>query len=175
VSKDNSSGGRRSRHAKQATQTEPTVRELLLVMPRLVGRVKRLAPPEALRSLDLAPRHLSLLSYLVFDGPLTISQLAQRLEIAPTTVSLLVSELDAKGVLVRRADDADRRRRIVDIAEAQRAAIDQWLAPGMRAWQQALGPLTPAERSTFVATLRAYERAVSQSKNDSSGAATRQS
>jgi DNA-binding MarR family transcriptional regulator len=142
--------------------TDATVRELLRLMPRLVGRAKRLAPPAVLQSLDLAPRHLSLLSYLLLDGPLSISELAERLEVAPTTVSLLVSELAGKGVLVRRADGADRRRHIVDIAEPNRAAIEQWLAPGARAWQRALAPLTPAQRSTFVATLRAYERAVSE-------------
>jgi hypothetical protein len=67
ASKDNSS---------RPFATDAIVRELLLVMPRLVGRAKRLGVPDALRSLDLAPRHLSLLSYLVFDGPLTISQRA---------------------------------------------------------------------------------------------------
>jgi DNA-binding MarR family transcriptional regulator len=149
--------------------TDATIRQLLLLMPRLVSRAKRLAIPDSLRSLDLAPRHLSLLSYLLFDGPLTVSELAERLQIAPTTVSLLVGELAGKGVLARREDSADRRRRIVDVADGNRAAIEQWLAPGARAWQRALEPLTPAERSTFVATLRAYERAVADPQPDPQG------
>jgi hypothetical protein len=52
-------------------------------MPRLVGRTKRIPPPEPLRALQLAPRHLSLLAYLVFDGPLGVKELAARLEVAP--------------------------------------------------------------------------------------------
>jgi DNA-binding MarR family transcriptional regulator len=158
ASKHNSEQRRSSSHA-----VDDAVRELLLLMPRLVGRAKRLGVPDALRGLDLAPRHLSLLSYLLFDGPLTVSQLAQRLEVAPTTVSLLVSELAAKGVVEREQDAADRRRHIVDIAHAQRAAIEAWLAPGAAAWRVALEPLTSAERTTFVATLRAYEHAVTSS------------
>jgi DNA-binding MarR family transcriptional regulator len=155
-------GNSRGRAASTpSTSADAAVRELLLLMPRLVARVKRLGVPDALRDLDLAPRHLSLLAYLLFDGPLTISQLAERLEVAPTTVSLLVSELATKGVLTREQDAADRRRHIVDIAAPQRPAIEAWLAPGAQAWRQALAPLTPAERATFVATLRAYERAVS--------------
>ena len=141
--------------------TDASIRQVLLLMPRLVGRAKRLGVPESLASLELAPRHLSLLSYLLLDGPLTVSELAARLQVAPTTVSLLVSELAGKGVLVRRADDADRRRRIVDIAGGARDSIEQWLAPGARAWRRALEPLTPAQRATFVATLRAYEQAIS--------------
>ncbi|WP_345403686.1 MarR family transcriptional regulator [Nonomuraea salmonea] len=132
----------------------------MLVMPRLIGRAKRTPPPEELRSLDLAPRHLSLLSMLLLDGPLTVSQLAGALGVAPTTVSLIVSELSRKGVLERREDDADRRRRIIDISQASRPAISQWLSPGARAWRRALAPLTDEQRRLFVDTLLAYESAI---------------
>ena len=141
--------------------TDRTVRELLLVMPRLVGRVKRLPVPEQLRSLDLAPRHLSMLSRLLLDGPLTVSQLAEMLGVAPTTVSLIVSDLSRKGVLVRREDDDDRRRRIIDISPESRPAITEWLSPGAHAWRRALAPLTPEEQRIFVDTLLRYEAAVS--------------
>lgn len=141
--------------------TEDAVRELLLVMPRLIGRVKRLPLPEQLRSLELAPRHLSMLSLLLLDGPLTVSQLAGMLGVAPTTMSLIVSDLSRKGILVRREDDADRRRRIIDISPECRPAIAQWLSPGAHAWRHALGPLSPAQQRTFVDTLLRYEAAFS--------------
>jgi DNA-binding MarR family transcriptional regulator len=150
--------------------TDDAVRELLLVMPRLVGRIKRLPPPEQLRSFDLAPRHLSLLSMLLLDGPLTVSELAGRLSIAPTTVSLMVSDLSRKGVLVRREDDTDRRRRIIDISPQSRPAISQWLSPGARAWRQALAPLTAEQRRTVVDALLAYEAAVTAVSDDPSDA-----
>ncbi|MBB2746374.1 UNVERIFIED_ORG: DNA-binding MarR family transcriptional regulator [Microbispora rosea subsp. rosea] len=136
------------------------VRTLLLLMPRLVGRTKRMPVPESLRTLDLAPRHLSLLSYLLFDGPLTVNELAARLEVAPATVSLMVGDLSRKGVVDRREDDADRRRTIVSIAETNREAVDAWLARGARAWHSVLEPLTSEQRRMFVETLRSYERAV---------------
>ena len=151
-----------SKEAPAGLSTDATIRQLMLLMPRLVARAKRLAVPRGLQSMDLAPRHLSLLSYLLFDGPLTVSDIAERLQVAPTTVSLLVSEMAEKGVLTRHEDEADRRRHIVDIASGHRAAIEQWLAPGARAWRRALEPLTPDERVTFIATLRAYEQAISE-------------
>ncbi|HEX6469613.1 MAG TPA: MarR family transcriptional regulator [Streptosporangiaceae bacterium] len=137
------------------------VRTLLLLMPRLVGRAKRMPVPERLRSLELAPRHLSLLAYLVFDGPVSINDLAARLEVAPTTVSLMVAELSRKGVVERREDDADRRRTLVSIATAHQEAVDAWLARGALAWRAALAPLSDAQRLMFVETLRRYEREVS--------------
>jgi DNA-binding MarR family transcriptional regulator len=126
----------------------------------MVGRIKRAPIPERLQSFNLAPRHLSLLAYLLFDGPLTVNELAARLEVAPATVSLMVGELSRKGIVDRREDDTDRRRTIVSIAEDSRGEVERWLAVGANAWRKALEPLTPAERQTFVATLLTYEREV---------------
>ncbi|WP_406197503.1 MarR family winged helix-turn-helix transcriptional regulator [Kitasatospora sp. NBC_01560] len=141
---------------------DDAVRELLLLMPRMVGRAKRIPLPEALKSFALAPRHLSLLSYLLLDGPLTVNDLAARLEVAPTTVSLMVGELSRQGILARREDEADRRRRIVAITPEQQPAIAGWLAPGAAAWRTALAPLSPEQRRMFVDTLLAYEAAVGE-------------
>src|ERR1700685_4706872 len=99
--------------ASDEMTTAQAVRSMLLLMPRLVGRAKRLPLPAALRGVILAPRHLALLAYLQYDGPLTVSELADRLEVAPTTVSLMVGGLSPHGILMREEGDADRRRRIV--------------------------------------------------------------
>lgn len=145
---------------------DEAIRALLLLMPRMVGRAKRIRVPEELQSLALAPRHLSLLSYLLFDGPMTVNELAARLEIAPTTVSLMVGELSRKGILERREDESDRRRRIVSITDGKRPSIDSWLARGAHAWRQALTPLAPEQRQMFVRTLRAYEAAMTVDEDD---------
>lgn len=75
-------------------------------------------------------------------------------------MSLPVGDLSRKGVLERRQDDADRRRRIIDISTDSREAISDWLSPGARAWRRALKPLTATQRRMFVDTLLAYEAAV---------------
>jgi hypothetical protein len=111
------------------------VRMMLVLMPRLVGRAKRLPIPESLRSFSLAPRHLSLLSHLLFDGPLAVNEL-------------------------RNEDQADRRHTIVSISERYCLDVEGWLANGARAWQKALSPLTADQRRTFIETLEVYEREV---------------
>ncbi|WP_329054907.1 MarR family winged helix-turn-helix transcriptional regulator [Amycolatopsis sp. NBC_01488] len=137
---------------------EDGVRRLLLLMPRLVGRAKRTPVPDELTGCTLAPRHLSLLSILLFDGPMTVTELAGRLEVAPTTASLMVGDLSRQGVLNRDEDPADRRRTIVSITPDRRQAVDAWLARGAQAWSNALAPLTPAERRLVISTLEAYEQ-----------------
>lgn len=138
---------------------DDAIRALLLLTPRMVGRAKRAPVPAELQSFALAPRHLSLLAYLLFDGPLTVNELAARLEVAPTTVSLLVGELSRKGILERREDETDRRRRIVNITPEKQTSIEQWLARGATAWRTALEPLTPAQRKLVIDTLEAFEAA----------------
>src|SRR6202021_3164921 len=97
--------------ASDEMTTAQAVRSMLLLMPRLVGRAKRLPVPAALWGMDLAPRHLALLAYLQYDGPLTVSELADRLEVAPTTVSLMVGDLSRRGVLPRGEDEPARAPR----------------------------------------------------------------
>jgi len=142
--------------------TAQAVRSMLLLMPRLVGRAKRLPVPAALRGLDLAPRHLALLANLQYEGPLTVNDLAARLEVAPTTVSLMVGDLSRHGILTRQEDEADRRRRIIAIAPGYAVPITQWLSGSATAWTEVLSALTPAERATIVATMRAYEAALDE-------------
>ncbi|MFD4024879.1 MarR family winged helix-turn-helix transcriptional regulator [Streptomyces sp. NPDC058576] len=142
--------------------TDEAVRAMLLTMPRLISRAKKTPVPEQLRSLRLAPRHLSLLSCLLFDGPTPVKDLAARLEVAPTTVSLMVSDLQRQGVVDRRPDPGDGRRSIVSISEdpTTREAVDAWLTSSARAWHQVLDGLSPEERATVVRVIHGYEEAL---------------
>jgi DNA-binding MarR family transcriptional regulator len=72
----------------------------------------------------------------------------------------MVSDLSRQGVLERREDESDRRRRIISVTEGMRQPIEDWLAGGAAAWVRALEPLTPEQRRVFVDTLLAYEEAV---------------
>jgi DNA-binding MarR family transcriptional regulator len=138
------------------------VRALLLLFPRIVGRVKRAPIPDELKSVAIAPRHLALFSYLQFDGPMPVNELASRLEVAPATVSLMISDLSRKGLLERREDEADRRRTIVSIAPGRRPAIEKWIVAAASAWQVALEPLTDEQRQVFVDTIARFEQVLSR-------------
>ena len=79
---------------------------------------------------------------------------------SPVTVSLMVGDLSRRGVLTREEDDADRRRRIVAIAPDYAAPTTEWLSGSAAAWTEVLEALTPAQRATIVATMRAFEAAL---------------
>ena len=52
---------------------------------------------------------LSALSVIVFGGPVTLGQLAAAEQVRPPTITKLVAELEADGLVTREADPADRR------------------------------------------------------------------
>lgn len=71
-------------------------------------------------------------------------------------------KLSRKGILERREDDEDRRRKIISIADAHRDAINDSLGRGAGAWRKALAPLTAEQRRMFIDTLAAYEAALGE-------------
>jgi DNA-binding MarR family transcriptional regulator len=116
-----------------------------------------MAQPCSQVEFSLTPRHLSLFAVLL-DGALGVNELADTLDLAPTTVSLMVGELSRQGLLERHEDPADRRRKIIRIAGAHRATIDAWLGDSATAWRASLEPLAPAERQLVVEVLQRFER-----------------
>lgn len=138
-------------------ELEEAVRELLVLVPKIVARAKRRSIPAELAGHDLAPRHLSLFAILL-EGPLTVNELASSLQLAPTTVSLMIADLSRQGLLQREEDAADRRRRVISIPPDHLPAIRAWLGDSARAWRRVLSGLDPRQRSLVVGALRDFER-----------------
>ncbi|HTE59442.1 MAG TPA: helix-turn-helix domain-containing protein [Solirubrobacteraceae bacterium] len=141
---------------------EDALREILLLMPQVIARLKRSGVPPEFGSMALGPRHLPLLAYLHYDGAMTVNELAQRLEVAAATVSLMLAELSRHGLVERHPDDADRRRTIVSIGSNHGPAIERWIGHSAAAWRRTFADMQPAERAVFLRTLRRYERELAQ-------------
>jgi DNA-binding MarR family transcriptional regulator len=77
-------------------------------------------PKELQRAFDkgsLGERHFPPLIVLSLEGPLSVSELADRVGLTVGTTSLLVGELSKAGLVDRREDEQDRRRTIVSLTE----------------------------------------------------------
>lgn len=71
-----------------------------------------------------APR-LSALSVIVFGGPLTLGELAAAEQVRPPTISRLVRDLEAEGLVRLREDPADRRVRRVEATPEGRTVLTE--------------------------------------------------
>lgn len=142
--------------SRPAQGLDDAVRDMLRLMPQLGALIKRADVPQEFAELRLGPRHLTLLSYLLLDGPMTVNELARQLHVAPTTVSLMITELLPTGVLDRSEDPQDRRRRIVGLAADKEPTIRRWLGRAPDDWRTVLAKLSPAERKSVTDTVAAY-------------------
>jgi DNA-binding MarR family transcriptional regulator len=67
----------------------------------------------------------AVLQHLLLAGPLTVGEMGAHLDRAQSVVSDIVTHLERDGLLEREADPADRRRTLVWLTGAGRAALDR--------------------------------------------------
>ncbi|MYU55506.1 MULTISPECIES: MarR family winged helix-turn-helix transcriptional regulator [Streptomyces] len=73
---------------------------------------------------DLTPSRLTALAVLAAHGPLRVSGLAARMNIALSTASRMVDLLDDCGWIARRPDPDDQRATLLSLDEAGRTLLD---------------------------------------------------
>lgn len=93
------------------------------------------------------------LAYLLREGPLTQRDLAERLERTPATLSQQLDAMEAAGLVVRCACEADRRTLVVSLTpeggQAAHAAIDE----RRRVAEELFGDLDEADRRDLLRLL----------------------
>ncbi|MFE1307883.1 MarR family winged helix-turn-helix transcriptional regulator [Streptomyces sp. NPDC058755] len=94
-------------------------------------------------------RLLSLLSL----EPLPMRKLAQKLRCEPSNVTGIVDRLEARGLVVRRPDPADRRVKVA-AATDEGLGVARDLREGLRFAREPLAGLTDEERSSLRDLLR---------------------
>jgi DNA-binding MarR family transcriptional regulator len=82
-------------------------------------------PGEKIARLRLAPAQFYALSLLCRQGSLTISELASELKISKQQTTPLICRLINSGLVVRKADEHDRRIVRVEITEAGKSTFEE--------------------------------------------------
>jgi DNA-binding MarR family transcriptional regulator len=86
-----------------------------------VARRLRHRSVEALSAWELAPSHARALG-VIAEAPIRLSSLAERLRVAPRTVTEVVDALVDRELVERRRDPDDRRATLVALTESGRDA-----------------------------------------------------
>ncbi len=74
----------------------------------------------------LTPSQLSALAVVERHGPLTLGALAERERVAPPSITKIVNNLEAQGLVVRNGDPEDRRITLVATSDAGAALVAEW-------------------------------------------------
>ncbi|MFG2140113.1 MarR family winged helix-turn-helix transcriptional regulator [Streptomyces sp. NPDC048650] len=135
-----------------------------LLEPHFRGAVVRALMPdqlrEAMESHGLTPRHGAVLPQLLAAQPLTVGEIARRLQVSLPTASELVGGLSRAGIVERTEDPTNRRRTLVSLSETYRAPLETFVARRGEPLLRALDGLSADERAGFLAGLRAWVREV---------------
>jgi len=121
--------------------------------PGTVVMVMRLATAIKKRSTEelmgVKLRQLMLLSYLSSGAPAFQQQLCESLWLDANNCVLLLNELEDLGYVQRRRDPADRRRHMVELTEAGRAALERAQQAQESLGDELFAALSDEERATL--------------------------
>ncbi|HZV75932.1 MAG TPA: MarR family transcriptional regulator [Conexibacter sp.] len=98
----------------------------------------------------LGPRHVPLLLMVALERDRSVSELAARLGLSVSTVSLMVGELSRAGLLERTEDARDRRRTLVRLHGDHDAEVSAWMQQRIAPVRRALDRLSPDARAHFL-------------------------
>lgn len=100
----------------------------------------------ALAGIGLTGREFLVMSFVLAADGLSQQELSGRLGLDPTIVVGLVDGLEDRGLMTRQRDPADRRRNVLAMTTGGAALHADAVDAAVRAEDDFLAPLTPAER-----------------------------
>ena len=118
-----------------------------------VARQLREKSAETLAPWDITPAHLRALRTLARHGTMRLSELSDRLQIAPRTATEVVDALEAQGLVRRRPDPADRRAILAEVTERGTGILAEIRATRGAEAGRIFGRLGPADRAELARIL----------------------
>jgi DNA-binding MarR family transcriptional regulator len=138
-------------------ETEYDPPERVRRMPSwLVGQASHRAQAlvaEALAGEGMRRQHFTVLTSLAEQGEASQAALGRRLWIDPSDLHAIAGDLERDGLIARVRDPEDRRRNVVTITAAGRAALGRLDALIDQAQRDLLSPLAARERRELVRLL----------------------
>jgi DNA-binding MarR family transcriptional regulator len=111
----------------RVTDRRPLIARLAPLMPQIAMAMRRNrgeVPAELKPAGRAGGRHIAALITLAIAGPMSVSELAQRLNMTVAHASLIVGELADAELVERDKDPGDRRRVIVTLSETAKPALN---------------------------------------------------
>lgn len=138
---------------------------------RVIARLARLFNTSA-SSEGLSPTQASVLTLVVFRGPIGLSELAEIEGLNPTMLSRIVAKLDGEGLIRRQPNPADQRAAQVEATDAGRQASERVRALQTEKVTKILDGLPPEITTSLHSALPALE-ALASGMHHNDGASPR--
>jgi DNA-binding MarR family transcriptional regulator len=150
-------------------RTGSEARELAAGMLAVIGPLRRALRRSLQRDLPIAPlptAQAELLRVVRRQPGISVGEAAQAIGVAANTVSTLVNQLVAAGLLERGRDPADRRTARLELTEAARRRAARWLDQREQTLAGALAGLSAEERAAIARALPALHQVLRALERD---------
>ena len=127
--------------------------EIAAELQPLVARARHLKAHRT-RHQSASTAHLHIIMMLEAEGPLTMTRLAEAIEVSLSSATGLVSRMEDRGLVERLHDDADRRVVRVRLTDAGRAVTGEHELVHQQQMARLLEAMTPDEQRTCLAAVR---------------------
>jgi MarR family 2-MHQ and catechol resistance regulon transcriptional repressor len=104
------------------------------------------------------------LEALLHKGPLTITEIQDKVLLASGSMTAAVDRVERKGLVVRTTTAKDRRAKVLELTEEGRAVIERAFAQHAADLAEAMSALTKSEREQFYGLARKLGLAAAEAK-----------
>lgn len=111
--------------------------------PQLINRAQ----------LGLTPGQVFMLHLIRDEAHCSVSKLAEKMEVAPSAITVMLDRLESHDFVSRSRDKADRRVVLIELTEAGQEKLDQVLKVRKQIMQQCLTQIELGELESFVRQL----------------------
>lgn len=132
----------------------PAARDSATLLLAVLGQSAMSRTRTAHAALELKPRQFEAIATLHDLGPMTQTELAERLGLAASGLVVLLNPLEADGVVQRQRLADNRSHNRVELTERGADLLARAREVQLRLDEQLLADLSPGRRATFVGILK---------------------
>src|SRR2546430_16797679 len=123
-------------------KTDPiTAPRLWLVMAKSYRALSLLAE-QSIANTGLCLTDFAALEALLHKGPLTISQIQEKVRLASGSMTAAVDRLEKLGLVVRKSSPSDRRARVLELTTKGKRLAASWFEPNAKELEALLSDLS---------------------------------
>jgi DNA-binding MarR family transcriptional regulator len=136
----------------QNLRQRAALEQVRVAVGELFGAERRLRGREQGRGLTLS--QMRALIMLEGQEAVTAGELAKGADLNPASVTAMLDQLEANGIVVRRRSADDRRVCMVSLTDAGRVAVDEQRVRWQALWEERLGGLSEEQLLAALEVMR---------------------
>jgi MarR family transcriptional regulator, 2-MHQ and catechol-resistance regulon repressor len=141
-----------------------TALNLWVVLARAFDSVERHSR-DSIARFELGTTEFGVLEVLFHKGELPVCEVQRRILVESSSTTYVVDKLVERGLVRRRASDADRRVVLLALTPAGRRLTKRIFPPHANAMRHAVGALSPREQALAARLLRALGTGAAERRN----------